>query len=120
MAKVWVESEYYLNLESDDKKRCKGKLTLSNWELLPDPNVLDFAWKEEVHYLPDLCFADIFNYLTNTPSDYTKEKLKVYKSLEVYNFSFFGHVHHVLYHQIVPDFQFCFIKTKVSCLLLVS
>ena len=37
MAKVWVESEYYLNLESEDKKRYKEKLTLSNGELLPDP-----------------------------------------------------------------------------------
>ena len=37
-AKNWVESEYYLNLESEDKKRYK-KLTLSNCELLPDSNV---------------------------------------------------------------------------------
>ena len=39
MAKVWVEPEYYLNLESEDKKKYKGKSTLSNGELLPDPNV---------------------------------------------------------------------------------
>ena len=63
MAKVWVESGLYLNLESEGKKRHNEKLTLSNGELLPDPNVLDVGWKEEVHYLPDLCFADIFNYL---------------------------------------------------------
>ena len=25
MAKAWVESEYYLNLESEDKKRYKEK-----------------------------------------------------------------------------------------------
>ena len=36
---VWVESEYYLNLESEDKERYKEKSTLSNGELLPDPNV---------------------------------------------------------------------------------
>ena len=34
-----AESEYYLNLESEDKKRYKEKSTLSNGELLPDPNV---------------------------------------------------------------------------------
>ena len=39
MAKVWVESEYYLNLESEDKKQYKEKSTLSNDELLPDQNV---------------------------------------------------------------------------------
>ena len=81
MANIWVESEYYLNLESEDKKRSVEKLTLSNGELLPDPNVLDIGWKEEVHHLPDLCFADIFNYLINTPSGYNKENLKAYKSL---------------------------------------
>ena len=40
MAKIWIESEYYLNLESEDK-RYKEKLTLSNGELLPDPSVLN-------------------------------------------------------------------------------
>ena len=33
--KVWVESD----LESEDKKRYNEKSTLSNGELLPDPNV---------------------------------------------------------------------------------
>ena len=117
MVRVWIELEYYSNLGSEDKKRYQEKLTLSNGELLPDPNVLDAGWKEEVHHLPDLCFADIFNYLINTPSEYTKENLKAYKSLEAYNFFVCGHVHDVFYHQITPDSQFCFIKTKVSCLV---
>ena len=90
MAKVWVESEYYLNLEQEVKKRYKEKLTLSHKELLPDPNVLDFGWKQEVHYLPDLCFADILNYLINAPSNYTKKNFKAYKSLEAYNSLFVG------------------------------
>ena len=33
------ESEYYLDLENEDKKWYKEKSTLSNGELLPDPNV---------------------------------------------------------------------------------
>ena len=88
MARVWMESEYYSNLGREDKKRYQEKLTLSNGELLLDPNVLDVGWKEEVHHLPDLCFTDIFNYLINkpTPSEYTKENWKAYKSLEAYNF----------------------------------
>ena len=118
MAKVWRELEYDLNLESEDENWHKEKITLSNGELLPDPDVLDVGWKEEVHCLPDLCFTDIFNYLINIPSDYTKENLKAYKSLEAYNFFVCGHVHDVLY-PVTSDSQFCFIKTKVSCLLLV-
>ena len=46
MAKVWVESEYYLNSDNEGKKQYKEKLTLSNGELLPDPNVLDVYWME--------------------------------------------------------------------------
>ena len=33
------ESEYYLDLENEDKKWYKEKSTLSNGELLPDPNI---------------------------------------------------------------------------------
>ena len=44
--KVWVESEYYLNSDNEVKKQYKEKLTLSNGELLPDPNVLHMYWME--------------------------------------------------------------------------
>ena len=44
--KVWVESEYYLNSDNEGKKQYKEKLTLSNGELLPDPNVLHMYWME--------------------------------------------------------------------------
>ena len=114
-----IESEYYLNLESEDKKRYKEKLTLSNREILPDPNVFDVGWKEEVHCLPGLCFAYNFNYLINTPSNFTKVNLRALQIMEAYNFFVCGHVHDVLYHLTALDSQFCFIKTKVSCLLLV-
>ena len=33
------ESEYYLDLENKEKRQYKEKSTLSNGELLPDPNV---------------------------------------------------------------------------------
>ena len=39
----------------------------------------------------------------NTPSDYTKENFKAYKSLEAYSVFVWGHVHDVLYHQIASD-----------------
>ena len=37
----------------------KRKKSLSNGKLLLDPNALEVGWKREVHYLPDVCFADI-------------------------------------------------------------
>ena len=50
MAKVQVESEYYLNLKSDNKEGYK-KLIISNEKFLSDPNVFDAGWGEEVHHL---------------------------------------------------------------------
>ena len=37
--KVWGKSEYYLDLENEDKKQYKENSTLLNGELLPDLNV---------------------------------------------------------------------------------
>ena len=37
--KIWGESEYYLDLENEDKKQYKEKSTLSNGQLLSYPNV---------------------------------------------------------------------------------
>ena len=37
--KVWGESEYYLDLENEDKKRYKENSTLLNDKILPDLNV---------------------------------------------------------------------------------
>ena len=43
--KFWGESEYYLDLENEDKKWYKEKSTLSNGEHLPDPNVsISLLW----------------------------------------------------------------------------
>ena len=80
---------------------------------MPDPNTIVENWKDNVMLLPDITWADIYNYLINTPSLYTNENLKTYKSLEAYNFFVSGHVHDVEYHGINKLSEFYFIKTKV-------
>ena len=80
---------------------------------MPDPYTLVENWKDNEKLLPDITLTDIYNYVINTPSLYTNENLRAYKSLEAYNFFASGHVHDVAYHGINKLSEFCFIKTKV-------
>ena len=63
------------------------ELTLSNGFALPDPLVIE-KWSENMSKTPDVTYSDICSYLIDTPSEFTKEKLKCIKSLEAYNFTF--------------------------------
>ena len=104
---------YSSNLNSDDRKKYEEKLITADGTVLPDSYTLVENWKDNVKLLPDITWADNYNYLTNTPGLYTNENLKAYKSLDAYNFFVSGHVHDVAYHGINNLSEFCFIKTKV-------
>ena len=109
---TWSQSEYFLSLEPSEQSRYKRKLTLSDGTTLPDPCSLKNDWKDDVLLLPDVSWPDVYNYLIDTPSDFTKESLKAYKSLEAYNFFLCGHVQDVFHHSI-KKVEFCFIKSEV-------
>ena len=90
------------------------KLTLKSGEQLPDPFILpDDDWSDDIANLPDISWRDVTDYLIDSPSIYTKERMKAYKSLEAYDFFICGHVQDCLYHEISPSNDFCFIKTEV-------
>ena len=82
-------SKYYFELKEDSKKRYDDKLKLINCEedpfkRLESPDTFSdvaMAW----HEWPNLMYPDIYNYLILTPSVYTHEQLKSYKSLDGYN-----------------------------------
>ena len=108
---VWSKSSYYNSLTNDDKTSYKNKLLLTNGVHLPDPYMLLDDWESNVALLPDVTFGDLFNYLINTPSEYTQESLK---ALKAYNFYVSGHVQDVFYNKISDESEFCFIKSEVT------
>lgn len=105
-------SDYYKSLNNEDKIQYMKKLTLENGQnVLPDPFSI-VKWDNDILLLPDVSYVDLLDYLINTPSEFTKENMKTYKSLEAYNFFLNGHVQEV-YHYGIKDTEYCFIKSTV-------
>jgi len=67
-------SDYYVQLKDDVKKRYNEKLNIAG-EAVDDPYT--FSSGLGIDAMPSI---DIYNFLINTPSPYTKEELKAYKS----------------------------------------
>lgn len=52
-----------------------------------DPfRLVDADWSDDTTRWPPVEYPDIYTYLIETPGEYTREKLKAYKSLEAYNY----------------------------------
>ena len=111
---TWRSSSYFNELQKEDKAKYKRKLTLTNGQLLPDPYGIVENWKSDVKLMPDVSWGDIYNYLVNSPSEYTHDNLKAYKSLEAFNFFVCNHVQDIYYNVIAKESEFCSIKTKVQ------
>ena len=107
--------KYYESLDKENKDQYDKKLTLADGQKLPDPLSLT-EWGNDVTLLPDVNWPDIYNYLINSPSEYTYESMKAYKSLTAYEYFICGHVQDVFYNEIDKKNNFCFIKSKVNFL----
>ena len=109
-------SKYFLQLSEEDKKDYKNKLTLANGTLLQDPfEVASWTDIENSLSYPKVNYGDIYSYLVDTPSIFTRDSMKAYKSLEAYNYFTSGHVQEVLYYKSKEP-SLSFIKSEVCFL----
>ena len=73
---TWRSSGYFNELQKEDKVKYKHKLTLTNGQLLPDLYGNVENWKSNVKLILDVSWGDMYNYLVNSPSEYTNNNLK--------------------------------------------
>lgn len=73
---------YKDGLTNEEKQRYEGKLSIVGGL---DPYEDKLSWSQDVNVLPTVTYPDIVHYLLFSPSPYTKDDLKAYKSLEAYN-----------------------------------
>ena len=64
---------------TETNSNMKKKLTL-NGSLLPYPCSLE-NWQDNWTLPPEINWGDMYHYLINTPSNFTHESMKAYKSL---------------------------------------
>ena len=72
---TWRSSSYFNKLQKENKAKYKRKLTLANGQLLPDLYGIVKNMKNDVKLMPDVSWGDMFNYLVNSPSEYTYDKV---------------------------------------------
>ena len=101
---------YFESLNENDK--LQKKAYVGKQRNTPDPYSLRNDWIEDVDALPEVSWEDVTHYLIETPSIYTKVKLKAYKSLEAYYYLVCGHVQQYYYHPIKKTYHFALLKHK--------
>ena len=73
---TWHTSSYFIELQKEGKPKYNPSLTLTNGQLLPDPYGIVENWNSDAKLMSDVSWGDMYNYLTNSPSEYTRDNLK--------------------------------------------
>ena len=108
-----ISLRYVSSLDYSPQKRYFGKLTFDG-KVLPDPyGISEDQWLGDVSKWPSLDFGDLYVYLVDKKRTFTKEKLKVYKWLEAYNYFYNGYIHTVYYHECT-SWPFVFLRSRVN------
>ena len=91
------DSKYFTSLNYSSRKQYLEKLKI-NGQVLKDPYSIDEVnWSKDMTQWPELQFGDVYTNLINTEGQFTKEKLKAYKSLDAYNYFYNGYVRTVFF-----------------------
>ena len=105
-------SLYYNQLDQEEKATYKQKLDLV--EINKDPYLLyPGSWSTDRALWPSVEFPDICVYLINSPSPYTKEALKAYKSSEAWAYFAAGFVEDVLVTKVKENLLVMIAKVSV-------
>ena len=96
MSSSRVVSEYYQQLTETARKRYDEKLDMIGVLCDPYAKKNPAPWSTESTTWPEVEYPDVYNYLVSTPSPYTKQEMKAYKSLEGYKYFVDGWVAKVL------------------------
>ena len=108
-------SEYYKTLSEAAQRRYKEKL--DKIDLDKDPYLPRDASNETLlnnFDWPNIEYPDIYNYLINTPSVYTKDTLKAYKSLDAYNYFVSGWISNIEVTPVGCAKNICLIRANVK------
>jgi len=112
-----TESIYYKELNKDDQVRYKEKMRML--EMGTDPYLLPTdEWSTNRNVWPSVEFPDICVYLLNSPSPYTKESLKAFKSMEGYAYFVAGFVEEVLVTKLSDNTQLMTAKVMRGSVLM--
>ena len=110
---VGVVSEYFVSLDGESRRRYIEKL--KKYQIKVDPlwnreskavggsesqRTDSATWSPDKKCFPPITYPDIYNYLIDCSSPYSKEDLKAYKSLQGYKYLTAGYVHAVEAQQL--------------------
>lgn len=108
---------YYLTLDETSQGRYSEKLSMLGgiddlYITLDNAAVREqgLEWQD----WPNLLYPDIYNYLMEAPSVYTKKEIKAYKSLEGYKYFVDGWVSDIIVLSVLPSPNLCLVSCKVK------
>ena len=86
-----LDMAYMDTLPEPEKKRYREKLEVlfetKDPKVLRDPyEIGSNEWIDDLTVWPPVEFGDIYSYLVETPGQFTKERMKAYKSLDAFNY----------------------------------